>query len=67
MKNKCYRCGMEGHSSCTCRTPKHLVDLYQDSIKEKGKGIETNFANHNDPKDPMNYLDFFKWSGYDSS
>ena len=38
--------------------PKHLVDLYQDSIKEKGKGIETNFANHNDPKDPMNCLDF---------
>ena len=66
-ENKCYRSGMEGHWSHTCRTPKHLVDLYQASIKEKEKGIETNFAKHNGPEDPMNYLDFFKWSGYDSS
>ena len=49
---------MEGHWSRTCRTPKHLVDLYQASIKEKEKGIETNFANHNDPEDSMNYLHF---------
>ena len=48
---------MEGHWSRTCRTPKHLVDLYQASIKEKGKGIETNFVDHNDLADPMNYLD----------
>ena len=58
---------MEGHWSCTCCTLKHLVDLYQASIKEKGKGIGTNFANQNDPDDPMNYVDFSKWSGYDSS
>ena len=58
---------MEGHWSCTCSTPKHLVDLNQAFIKEKGKGIGTNFANHNDLEDPMNYLDFFKWSGDDSS
>ena len=58
---------MEGHWSCTCSTPKHLVDLYQAFIKEKGKGIGTNFANHNDPEDPMNYVNFSKWSGYDSS
>ncbi|KAL4606989.1 hypothetical protein ACB092_09G143100 [Castanea dentata] len=43
-ENKCYRCGMEGYWSRTCRTPKHLVDLYQASIKEKGKGIETNLS-----------------------
>ena len=49
---------MERHWSCTCCMPKHLVVLYQASIKEKGKAIETNFADHNDPKDPMNYLDF---------
>ncbi|XP_038984374.1 uncharacterized protein LOC120111398 [Phoenix dactylifera] len=40
----CYRCGMNGHWSRTCRTPKHLADLYQASLKEKEKGIETNFA-----------------------
>ena len=57
---------MEGHWSYTCSTPKHLVDLYQAFIKEKGKGIGTNFANHNDPKDLTSYVDFSKWSGYDS-
>ena len=51
---------MEGHWSRICHTPKHLVDLYQASIKEKEKGVEMNFAKHNDPKDPMNYLNFFK-------
>ena len=59
-ENKCYRSGMEGHWSHTCRTPKHLVDLYQASIKEKEKGIETNFAKHNGPENPMNYFDFSK-------
>ena len=34
-ENKCYRCSMKGHWSHTCRTPKHLVDFYQTSIKEK--------------------------------
>ena len=34
-QDTCYRCGMEGHWSRTCRTAKHLVDLYQASLKEK--------------------------------
>ena len=34
---------MTGHWSHTCRTAKHLVDLYQASIKDKGKNIEANF------------------------
>ena len=34
---------MTGHWSRTCRTAKHLVDLYQASIKDKGKTIEVNF------------------------
>ena len=34
---------MTGHWSRTCRTAKHLVDLYQASIKDKGKNIEVNF------------------------
>ena len=38
-QDTCYRCGMEGHWSRTCRTAKHLVDLYQASLKEKGKKI----------------------------
>ena len=34
-QDTCYRCGMEGHWSRTCRTAKHLVDLYRASVKEK--------------------------------
>jgi hypothetical protein len=45
--DKCYKCSMKGYLSRTCRTPKHLIDLYQASIKEKEKWIEMNFANHN--------------------
>ncbi|XP_040935307.1 uncharacterized protein [Gossypium hirsutum] len=40
--NICYRCGGKGHWSRVCRTQKHLVDLYQQSIKQKGKKVETN-------------------------
>ena len=39
-ETECYRCGMKGHWSRTCRTTKHLVDLYQASMKEKDKQIE---------------------------
>jgi hypothetical protein len=42
--NTRYRCGGKNHWSRTCRTPKHLVDLYQRSLKNKEKKIETNFA-----------------------
>nr|GMD52740.1 uncharacterized protein LOC109192458 [Ipomoea batatas] len=38
----CYRCGMNGHWEHTCRTVRHLVDLYQASLKDKGKTIESN-------------------------
>ncbi|XP_057250111.1 uncharacterized protein LOC130591190 [Beta vulgaris subsp. vulgaris] len=38
------RCGGKGHWSRTCRTPKHLVDLYQQSLKQKGKKVETNLV-----------------------
>ena len=50
-----YRCGMKSYWSRTYRTSKHLVDLYQASIKEKGNQIETNFINGQrtmDPDDP---------------
>ena len=43
-ENSCYHCGGKGHWARTCRTPKHLVDLYQASLKDKEKNIETNFV-----------------------
>ncbi|XP_012856997.1 PREDICTED: uncharacterized protein LOC105976265 [Erythranthe guttata] len=51
----CHRCGVKGHWSRTCRTPRHHVDLYQASIKGKGKEIDfTDFSNtENDHIDPM--------------
>ncbi|XP_012834489.1 PREDICTED: uncharacterized protein LOC105955317 [Erythranthe guttata] len=53
----CHRCGVKGHWSRACRTPRHLVYLYQASIKGKGKGKEINFTDfsntENDHIDPM--------------
>ncbi|GAV74504.1 hypothetical protein CFOL_v3_17984, partial [Cephalotus follicularis] len=37
------------HLYHACRTAKHWVDLYQDSLKENDKRIETNFIGHCDP------------------
>ncbi|KAK8322277.1 hypothetical protein V6Z12_A12G156300 [Gossypium hirsutum] len=42
--NVCYRCGGKGHCSCVCHTQNHLVDLYQQSIKQKGNKVETNLV-----------------------
>jgi len=36
-QGECYRCGAKGYWSRKCRTPRHLVDLYQQSKKEKGQ------------------------------
>ena len=56
----CYKYGMEGHWSRTCRTTKHLVDLYQASLKDKEKMVETNFVDGNGLD--LSYFDmnFFK-------
>ncbi|KAH7650968.1 Zinc finger CCHC-type protein [Dioscorea alata] len=44
-RDTCHRCGLEGHLSKICRTPKHFVQLYQDSLKDKrSTSVETNFA-----------------------
>ncbi|KAK6141942.1 hypothetical protein DH2020_024315 [Rehmannia glutinosa] len=37
----CHRCGMTGHWAKTCRTARHLVKLYQESKKNKGKSVQT--------------------------
>ncbi|KAK3437569.1 hypothetical protein EUGRSUZ_C02227 [Eucalyptus grandis] len=37
----CHHCGMTGHWSCTCRMPKHFVDLYQTSLKNTSKRGES--------------------------
>ncbi|KAK3416596.1 hypothetical protein EUGRSUZ_H02352 [Eucalyptus grandis] len=37
----CHRCGMIGHWSRTCCTPKHFVDLYQASLKNTDKRGES--------------------------
>ena len=36
---------MKGHWFSTCRMTKHLVDLYQASLKKIEKNIEINFTN----------------------
>ena len=39
---------MTNHWSRTCHTPKHLVELYQASVKrKKEKEVEINFAENN--------------------
>ncbi|KAK9756923.1 hypothetical protein RND81_01G130000 [Saponaria officinalis] len=49
--SQCRRCGTNGHWADVCRTPKHLVELYQASIK--AKEVETNFAQYEFPIDNM--------------
>ena len=43
---------MKGHWSRTCRTTKHLVNLYQASIEGNDNQIETNFINGQGTMDP---------------
>ncbi|KAK9740892.1 hypothetical protein RND81_03G068600 [Saponaria officinalis] len=49
--SKCRRCGTNEHCADVCRTLKHLVELYQASIK--AKEVETNFAQYEVPIDNM--------------
>ncbi|XP_021767021.1 uncharacterized protein LOC110731477 [Chenopodium quinoa] len=59
-KDTCYRCGMTGHWGRTCRTTKHLVDLYQTSVKGKEKNAEANYVNEeNAPCPTLDVSDFF--------
>ena len=51
-KSVCHRCGMDNHWAKTCRTPKHLVDLYQESLK--GKNPEAHMT-YQDGEDDLNH------------
>jgi hypothetical protein len=48
---------MKGYWSCTYCTPKHLVDLYQASIKGKENEIEMSFVDYNNLEDSQVFLD----------
>ena len=61
-ENNCYRCGMKRHWLCTCRKPKHLVDLYQTLVKAQGKKIEMNFTDGDGLVLTYYDIDFFKGS-----
>ena len=52
-KSVCHRCGMGNHWAKICRTPKHLCDIYQESLK--GKNPEAHLV-YKDGKD-----DFWSW------
>ncbi|XP_075095127.1 uncharacterized protein LOC142173436 [Nicotiana tabacum] len=41
-----YRCDGKRYWVNICRTPRHLVELYQASLKNKG--LEANFVSHNE-------------------
>ncbi|XP_010513991.1 PREDICTED: uncharacterized protein LOC104790005 [Camelina sativa] len=47
-KSVCHRCGMSNRWSKTCRTPKHLIDAYQEVLK---KNPEANYAYIDDEGD----------------
>jgi hypothetical protein len=48
---------MHGHSSRTCRTPKHLTYLYQAFFKQNA--VETNFIHKEDLEGYNAYLDVY--------
>lgn len=53
----CYRCGVTGHWSRTCRTARHLVNLYQASLKRPEVAIETNHIQSKDASTSSPHLD----------
>ncbi|KAL8143840.1 LOW QUALITY PROTEIN: hypothetical protein V2J09_016872 [Rumex salicifolius] len=56
-------CGKAGHWSRICRAPAHVMTTYQDSLQDKEKNVETNFANVN-PTDLEAYNTEFETSDF---
>ena len=61
-ENTCDRCGMSGHFWRQCCTPRHRADMFQASLKSKGKNIKTKYVDDSDPVDVthLDVLDFFE-------
>ncbi|XP_034229408.1 uncharacterized protein LOC117638386 [Prunus dulcis] len=47
VESPCHRCGAKGHWVRACRTPRHLGDLYQASLKNRK--VEINYIDHAPP------------------
>jgi hypothetical protein len=45
---KCHKCGGPNHFAKKCRTPQHLVELYQKSLKEANGAKRSYEAHFND-------------------
>ncbi|XP_070015945.1 uncharacterized protein [Nicotiana sylvestris] len=58
-ETKCYRCGGKGHWTKICRIPKHLVELYQASLKNKGSEANLVYDNEFDITH-LDVADFFE-------
>ncbi|XP_016578964.1 uncharacterized protein LOC107876588 [Capsicum annuum] len=60
IENRCYRCEAKGHWSRIFHTPKHLVNIYQASLKKTDNDVEANFISEDNVK-PMKLdaSDFF--------
>ncbi|KAM3305222.1 hypothetical protein P3S67_012088 [Capsicum chacoense] len=56
-----FRCDGKGHYSRDCRALKHLVDLYQASLKKKERNSEANFLSENNVDiTNLDVADFFE-------
>ncbi|XP_026416590.1 uncharacterized protein LOC113312030 [Papaver somniferum] len=65
-ETSCFRCGMQGHWCHVCRTAKHLVDLYQASLKAKRNNVEMNFSNFENGETTHFDISYFLLQEYDN-